>query len=105
MLLSSNHLLHSQERDKEDSGPLSPPSLLIPKTAIQLKHSHLNLDRPDYFSFIKGMKKGDLANPAPDSLIRLKQTKALGVDLRQGEKKLAKLTAKGIEGFLQSAHF
>ena len=51
------------------------------------------------------MKKGDLANPAPDSLIRLKQTKALGVDLRQGEKKLAKLTAKGIEGFLQSAHF
>ena len=78
--------------------------MLIPKTAIQLKHSHLNLDRPDYFSFIKGMK-GDLTNPAPNSLIRLKQTKALGVDLRQGEKKLAKLTAKGIEGFLQSAHF
>ena len=78
--------------------------MLIPKTAIQLKHSHLNLDRPDYFSFIKGMK-GDLINPAPESLIRLKQTKAIGSDLRQGEKKLAKLTAKGIEGFLQSAHF
>lgn len=104
MLFSSNHLINSQEREQEQSGALSPPSLLIPKTAIQLKHSQLNLDRPDYFSFIKGMK-GDLINPAPDSLIRVKQTKAIGFDLRQGEKKLAKLTAKGIEGFLQSAHF
>ena len=38
----------------------------------------------------------------PESLIRHKQTKALVQDLKHDQKKLAKLTAKGIEGLIQS---
>jgi hypothetical protein len=75
----------------------SPPSLLIPKTSIQKQIKNLNLDRPDYFSFLK------LAPPTsdtPDSLNRPKQTRALVENLKDGETKVAKLTAKGINGFL-----
>ena len=60
----------------------------------------MNLDKPDYFSFIKGMKKDGTGHP--ESLIRQKQTKAIVQGIEKDERKIGFLSTKGIEGFLQS---